>query len=75
MSEFSDLEKKAKRYAEEHPEAADKGLDQAAQFAERETGHKHDNQIERGEEAVEQRLGIQEPGQDQADGQADQSQG
>jgi hypothetical protein len=63
MSEFSDLEKKAESYAKDHPEEVDKGLDEAAQYAERETGHKHDSQIQRGEEAVEKRLGAQDQGQ------------
>jgi hypothetical protein len=30
MSEFSDLEKKAQDYVEEHPEQADKGINEAA---------------------------------------------
>ena len=35
MSEFCDLEKKAEAYAEEHPEQADMGIDEAAGIAER----------------------------------------
>ena len=37
-SEFSDLEQKAESYAKEHPEAADKGIEDAAKFAEHKTG-------------------------------------
>jgi len=35
VSEFGDLEKKAEAYAQEHPEQADKGINEAAEFAER----------------------------------------
>ena len=58
MSEFGDLEKKAKAYAEEQfvhllPEG---------QFAERDTDHQHDEQIDRAVDAAEQHIG---KGQDQ----------
>lgn len=62
MSEFGDLEKKAEAYAEEHPEQADKGVNEVAEFAERDTDHQHDEQIERAVDAAEQRAG---KGQDQ----------
>lgn len=57
MSEFGDLEKKARAYAEEHPEQADKGIDKVAEFAERKTDHQHDEQIDRAVDAAEQHLG------------------
>lgn len=56
MSEFGDLEKKARAYAEEHPEQADKGIDKVAEFAERKTDHQHDEQIDRAVDATEQRI-------------------
>ena len=62
MSEFSDLEKKAQAYAKEHPEQADKGINEVAGFAERGSGHQHDEQIDRAVDAAEQRIG---QGQDQ----------
>ena len=62
MSEFVDLEKKAEAYAEEHPEQADKGINEVAEFAERDTDHQHDEQIERAVDAAEQHIG---KGQDQ----------
>ena len=46
VSEFGDLEKKAQDYVEEHPDQADKGINEAAGFAERETDHQHDQQID-----------------------------
>lgn len=62
MSEFDDLEKKAEAYAEEHPEQADKGINEVAGFAERDPDHQHDEQIDRAVDAAQQRVG---PGQDQ----------
>lgn len=38
-SEFSDLQKEAQAYAEEHPEQADKGINEVAGLAECDTGH------------------------------------
>jgi MT0933-like antitoxin protein len=52
VSEFDDLEKKAEAYAEEHPEQADKGINEVAGFAERDTDHQHDEQIDRAVEAA-----------------------
>ena len=46
MSEFGGLEEKAESLAQDHPDQAKKGMDEAAQFAERETGNKYDSQIE-----------------------------
>lgn len=57
MSEFDDLENKARAYAEEHPEQAGKGINEVAGFAERDADHQHDEQIDRAVEAVEQHLG------------------
>jgi antitoxin protein of toxin-antitoxin system len=57
VSEFDDLEKKARAYAEEHPQQADKGINKVAEFAERETDHQHDEQIDRAIDAGEQHLG------------------
>ena len=57
MSEFDDLEKKAEAYAEEHPEQADKGIDEVAGLAERDTDHQHDEQIDRAVNAAEQHIG------------------
>jgi hypothetical protein len=62
MSEFGDLEKKAQAYAEEHPEQADKGINEVAGLAERDTDHQHDEQIDRAVDAAEQHIG---QGQDQ----------
>ena len=62
MSEFGDLEKKAEAYAEEHPEKADEGINKVAGFAERDTDHQHDEQIDRAVDAAEKHIG---QGQDQ----------
>jgi len=57
VSEFSDLAKKAEGYAEEHPEQADKAINDAAGMAEDRTGHQHDDQIEHAADTVEQHFG------------------
>ena len=57
MSEFGDLEKKAQDYVEEHPEQADKGINEAAGLAERESDHQHDQQIDRAVDAAEKHVG------------------
>jgi MT0933-like antitoxin protein len=62
MSEFSGLENEAESLAKDHPEQADKGLDAAAQFADRETGNKFDSEIQGAEGAVEKDLGGQGQG-------------
>ena len=60
MSEFGDLEKKAEAYAEEHPEQADKGINEVAGFTEHDTDHQHDEQIDRAVDAAEQHIGQDE---------------
>ena len=60
VSEFDDLEKKAEAYAEEHPEQADKGINEVAEFAERDTDHQHDEQIDRAVDAAERHIGQQQ---------------
>jgi MT0933-like antitoxin protein len=57
VSEFDDLEKKAEAYAEEHPEQANKGINKVAGFAERDTDHQHDEQIDRAVDAAERHIG------------------
>ena len=62
MSEFGDLEKKAEAYTEEHQEQADKGINEVAGFAERDTDHQHDEQIDRAADAAEQHIRQHQPG-------------
>lgn len=57
MSEFGDLEKKAGDYVEEHPEQADKGVDEVAGIAKNDTDHQHDDQIDRAVDAADKRIG------------------
>jgi hypothetical protein len=54
MSDFMD---EAKKLADEHSDVADKGLDEAAQFAEQKTGGKFDSEIQSGEQQAEGFLG------------------
>jgi hypothetical protein len=57
MSDFDDLEKKARAYAEEHPDQADQGVDQAPEFAERATDLQHDEQVDRAVDTAGQHTG------------------
>ncbi len=60
MSEFDDLEKKAEAYAKEHPEQADKGINEVTGFAEHDSDHQHDEQIDRAVDAAERHIGQQQ---------------
>jgi antitoxin protein of toxin-antitoxin system len=53
VSEFGDLEKKAEAYVREHPEQADKGIDEVADIAEHDPDHQHDEQIDRAVDAAQ----------------------
>ena len=70
MSEFDDLEKKAQDFVEEHPEQADKGIDEVADIPEHDPDYQHDEQIDRAMNAVEQQTG---QGHDQQRDQGDQN--
>lgn len=50
----------AKNLADEHSDVADKGFDEAAQFAEDKTGGKFDSQIQGAEQQAEGYLGVQD---------------
>ena len=63
MSEFGGLEDKAESLAKEHPDQVDKGLEEAGQFADKETGNKFDSEIQGGVGAAEKGLTGQDPGQ------------
>jgi MT0933-like antitoxin protein len=74
MSEFRGAEQKAESLAREHPDKVDKGIDEAAQFAEHKTGDKYDSEIQHAAGAAEKHFGGEEPAQDQA-GQDEKGQG
>jgi hypothetical protein len=57
VSEFENLEKKAQAYVEEHPDQADRAINEVGEFADRETGRQHDEQIDRAVNAAEQYIG------------------
>jgi len=54
VSDFGDLEKKAEAYAKEHPEQADKGINEVADIADRDPDHQLDEQIDRAVDAARQ---------------------
>jgi hypothetical protein len=62
MTEFDDLEKKARAYAEEHPEQSGQGVDQVPGFAERDTDLQHDEQVDRALGTAEEQAGQEQPG-------------
>jgi antitoxin protein of toxin-antitoxin system len=64
VSEFGDLEKKAEAYAKEHPEQADKAINEVADIPERDPDHQLDEQIDRAVDAARRRTS-QNQGQDQ----------
>ena len=59
MSEFMD---EAKKLADEHPDIADKGLNEAEQFAENKTGGKFDSEIQGADQQAENFLGTDQQG-------------
>ena len=59
MPDFMD---EAKNLAGEHSDLADKGLDEAAQFAEQKTGGQFDSEIQGGEQQAEGFLGVDNQG-------------
>jgi hypothetical protein len=65
MSEFGGLEHEAESLAKDHPQDADKALDEAGQFADRETGNKFDSQVQDAEGAADKDFGGQDQGQGQ----------
>jgi len=63
MSEFSGLENEAEKLAKDHPDQADKGMEAAGQFADKETGNKFDSEIQSGVGDAEKDFGGQDQGQ------------
>lgn len=57
MSGLGDLAGKAKKAAEEHSDQVDQAADKGQDFAEDRTGHQHDEQIDRGVDAVQKSYG------------------
>ncbi|MEV0160053.1 antitoxin protein of toxin-antitoxin system [Nonomuraea fuscirosea] len=65
MSRIAEWLKKAENLARGHSKQADRVLDRAEEFAKERTGHKYDDQISKGADAVQQRYGGGQPGQQQ----------
>ncbi len=72
MPDFMD---EAKQLADQHSDIADKGFDEAAQFADAKTGGRFDSQIQAGEQQAENSLGIDSQGNQDNQGQDNQGQG
>ena len=65
MPDFSDMADKAKDAAGSHDKQSDEGLDKAADFANDKTGGGHESQIQSGERAAENYLGVEDQDQNQ----------
>lgn len=72
MSDVGDFAKKAEQFGKDHPQDVDKGVEEAEKFADERTGNKYEDQVKKGGEQVEKRLG---GGQDQQQNPQDQQQG
>ena len=62
MPDFNEFADKAKKLASEHSDQADSGFDKAAEFADEKTGNRFGSQIQQGEQAGENYLGVQDQG-------------
>jgi hypothetical protein len=69
MPDLGGMEDEAKKLASEHPDVADKGIDEAGKVAGEKTGGRFDSQIDQGEQKAEGFLGADsQGGQDQQTG-------
>jgi MT0933-like antitoxin protein len=62
MPDFSEMEDEAKKLAGEHPDMANKGIEEAGQAVGDRAGGKFDSQIEQGEQKAEEFLGTDQQG-------------
>jgi hypothetical protein len=62
MTDLSGMEGEAKKLASEHPDVANKGIEDAGKVAEDKTGGRYDSQIEQGEQKAEGYLGSDSQG-------------
>jgi hypothetical protein len=66
MPDLSGMEDEAKKLASEHPDVANKGVEEAGKVAGEKTGGRFDSQIGQGEQKAEEFLGTDsQGGQDQ----------
>ncbi|GAA2206492.1 hypothetical protein GCM10009850_019500 [Nonomuraea monospora] len=63
MSRIGDWLKKAENLARGHSKQADQVLDRAERYVKERTGHKYDDQITKGVDAVQRRYGGGGPGE------------
>jgi MT0933-like antitoxin protein len=64
MGGLGDLAGKAEKLAKEHPDQVRQGAEKAGQVADEKTGGQHTDQIDKAEQAVEERLTGGGPDQD-----------
>jgi hypothetical protein len=62
MPDFSEFADEAKKLASDHPDMANKGVEEAGQFADEKTGGRFGSQIDEGEQRAEGFLGTDSQG-------------
>lgn len=62
MPDFSEFADEAKKLASDHPDMANKGVEEAGQFADEKTGGRFGSQIDEGEQRAEGYLGTDSQG-------------
>ena len=62
MPDFSEFADEAKKLASNHPDMANKGVEEAGQFADEKTGGRFGSQIDEGEQRAEGFLGTDNQG-------------
>jgi len=70
LSEEAKIAKQAEDLAKEHPQQVEEAVTNAEKFAQDRTGHRHDEQIAKGGDELEKRLGAGQ--QDQPEQQEEQ---
>jgi hypothetical protein len=65
MPDFGDMADKAKKLIGDHDKQSDEAFDKAADFANDKTGGDHESQIQSGERAAENYLGVEDQDQNQ----------
>jgi hypothetical protein len=62
MPDFSEFADKAKKLASDHPQQTDDALKKVGDAADKETGNRYGDQIQKGEQEADQFLGGQNQG-------------
>lgn len=58
---FGELKQKAEEVIRKHPDQVEQGIDKAEAYADKRTGGKHSDLIDKGADQLKRRLGEQDP--------------